>query len=181
VDAFVSAFDTVIGVEGGYSNNPADSGGATMYGITEVVARSHGYVGDMRSMPLGVAQAIYRAQYWNLLHLDDVANANQQIALEVFDSAVNCGVGTVGRWLQRALNAFNQQGRDYPDVEVDGVVGPMTLAGLRRLLAARGDRGVTALLRALNCQQGSYYLDLAERRPANEAFEFGWFSDRVTI
>jgi lysozyme family protein len=43
--------DEVIGREGGYSNHPADRGGATRWGVTEAVARAHGYRGDMRSFP----------------------------------------------------------------------------------------------------------------------------------
>ena len=179
--AFERAFDAVVGVEGKYSNNPDDAGGETMYGITAAVARAHGYVGPMVSMPIGVAQAIYRSQYWDLLHLEDVANSSEPIALELFDSGVNCGVPTVGRWLQTALNAFNRQGIDYPDVGTDGLVGPLTISALRQLLAVRGDRGEEVMLKALNCQQGAYYLTLAERRPANEDFEFGWFHNRVNL
>ena len=46
-----SLIDEVIGREGGYSNRPADRGGATRWGVTEKVARSHGYRGDMRTFP----------------------------------------------------------------------------------------------------------------------------------
>jgi Glycosyl hydrolase 108 len=47
--------DDVIGREGGYSNHPADRGGATRWGVTEAVARAHGYRGDMRSGNLSAA------------------------------------------------------------------------------------------------------------------------------
>jgi lysozyme family protein len=57
--------DEVIGREGGYSNHPADRGGATRWGVTEKVARAHGYRGDMRSFPRGEAVAIYRRIYWS--------------------------------------------------------------------------------------------------------------------
>ena len=43
--------DDVIGREGGYSNHPADRGGPTRWGITEAVARAHGFAGDMRDFP----------------------------------------------------------------------------------------------------------------------------------
>ena len=51
----------VIAVEGGYVNDPNDAGGATNHGVTEQVAREHGYAGAMQSLPKGMAQEIYIA------------------------------------------------------------------------------------------------------------------------
>ena len=53
--------DELIKREGGYVNNPADRGGATKYGITEAVARTNGFKGNMRDLPLDVAKAIYKS------------------------------------------------------------------------------------------------------------------------
>jgi lysozyme family protein len=49
--------------EGGYSNNPNDSGGETMWGVTDRVARANGYAGPMKDMPREVAKNIYFASY----------------------------------------------------------------------------------------------------------------------
>nr|MDQ2705501.1 hypothetical protein [Pseudomonadota bacterium] len=70
--------------------------------------------------------------------------------------------------------------RDYPDLIPDGSVGPRTLAALDSYLKKRGRRGgETVLLRALEALQGERYLRLAERRPANEAFLYGWLANRI--
>jgi lysozyme family protein len=61
VDALV---DGLIEREGGYVNHPADKGGPTCFGITEAVARAHGYADAMRSLPRMEAAAIYRRLYW---------------------------------------------------------------------------------------------------------------------
>ena len=62
----------------------------------------------------------------------------------------------------------------------DGRVGPTTLAALDTFLKVRGrGSGETVLLRALEALQGERYLRLAERRPANEAFLYGWLANRV--
>ena len=47
-------------------------------------------------------------------------------------------------------------------------------------MEARGRRsGETVLLRALEALQGERYLRLAEKRPANEAFLYGWLANRI--
>jgi lysozyme family protein len=179
--SFDLAFRRTVGAEGGYANDPDDPGGETMWGITATVARAHGYGGPMRDMPIATAKAIYRAGYWDLIHLDGVDAISPAIAAQIFDTAVNCGAGVPVKFLQRALNAFNRQALDYPDLVVDGLCGSVTLAALRAYLSKRGAAGEKVMLAALNAQQGERYLDIVEGRPASEAFVFGWFANRITI
>ena len=80
--------DEVIGREGGYSNHPADRGGATRWGVTEAVARAHGYRGDMRSFPREDAVEIYRRLYWIKPGFDQVATRAPKVAAELFDTGV---------------------------------------------------------------------------------------------
>lgn len=169
----------VLGHEGGYVNDPRDSGGETNWGVTVAVARAFGYTGPMASMTRDQACAIYKARYWDALRLDDVAALSEQVAGELFDTAVNQGTGRAGEYLQRALNVLNNGAALYQDIEVDGRVGPITVACLREFLARRGQLGVVVMLRALNCLQGAFYINLAETRPKDEAFVFGWLSNRV--
>ncbi len=171
--------DGVIAHEGGYSNHPADRGGATRWGITEGVARTHGYRGDMRGLPVAEARAIYRARYWEGPRLDHLTPLSAKIATELFDTAVNMGPAAAIRMLQRALNALNRQGQDYPDLDADGVIGPRTEAALAAFLKVRRARGEEVLLKALEALQGERYIHLAEQRPANEAFLFGWLANRI--
>jgi lysozyme family protein len=177
--AFDRAFDHTIGLEGVFVDDPSDSGGATRFGITERVARANGYDGPMESLPLDVAKQIARAQYWDTLRLDAVAELSPALASELFDTAYNMGIARAGKFLQEALNAMNREGSDYPDVTVDGLVGPLTTAALRAYVAIRGIQGTTVLLRALNCLQGAAYIELSQRRPKDERFVFGWLLNRV--
>ena len=50
-------------------------------------------------------------------------------------SGVNCGMPVVKRFLQRTLNVLNVKGAKYPDLVVDGVIGPRTIEALKRALA----------------------------------------------
>ena len=179
--AFQDEFDRVVGIEGRYSNNPKDSGGATKFGITEAVARANGYNEDMRDMPLSVARIIYKRQYWDALKLDAIAAISPAIAAELFDTGVNCGIGIAGTFLQRSLNVLNHAGKDFPDIKVDGSIGAVTVAQLKALIDLRGKPGESVMLRALNALQGSRYIELAEKRAKDEEFEFGWLLNRVFI
>lgn len=176
---FDTALAHTLGIEGDYSNDARDSGGATRYGITEQVARQWGYEGDMSALPVGLAKRIYKAQYWDLIKLDEVAAIAPAVAMEMFDTGVNCGQARAVQFLQRSLNLFNLNGKYYPDLEVDGLVGRNTLNALAEFVRRRGNMGVEVLVMALNCLQGAFYTELAERRPKDEAFTYGWFLNRV--
>jgi lysozyme family protein len=172
--------DALIDREGGYVDNPADKGGPTCFGITQAVARAHGYAGPMRQLPRSEAAAIYLRLYWSRPRLDDLAKRSARLAAELFDTGVNMGPAVAITFLQRALTALNRGGKDYPDLTPDGRVGPVTLAALDSFLGIRGrSSGETVLLRALEALQGERYLRLAERRPANEAFLYGWLANRI--
>jgi lysozyme family protein len=172
--------EDVIEREGDYTNHPADRGGPTRFGITEAVARAHGYAGAMARLPRDEAAAIYRRLYWLRPRFDQVAERAPRVAVELFDTGANMGPAVAATFLQRALTALNRGGKDYPDLTPDGRVGPVTLAALDAFLEARGLKGgETVLLRALEALQGERYLRLAEKRPANEAFLYGWLANRI--
>jgi len=172
--------DELIEREGGYANHPADKGGPTRFGITEAVARAHGYAGPMAALPREEAAAIYRRLYWLRPRFDEIAERCPRVASELFDTGVNMGPAVAATFLQRALTALNRGGTDYPDLTPDGRVGPMTMAALDAFIAERGkESGEAVLLRALEALQGERYLRLAEKRPANEAFLYGWLANRI--
>lgn len=173
--------DDVIAREGDYVNHPADRGGATRWGITQAVARAQGYVGDMRALPRDTAADIYRRVYWTTPRFEQIARRAPRIAAELFDTGVNMGTGTAIGFLQRALNALNRAARDYPDIVIDRAIGPATLHALDGLLRARGPRSETVLLRAIEALQGERYIALAERRPSQEAFLYGWLANRIGL
>ena len=171
--------DAVIDREGGYTNHPADRGGETSFGITAAVARDGGYAGAMRGLPRATAVSIYRMRYWQRPGFDRVAARAPAVAADLFDTGVNMGPAVATGFLQRALNALNRGATDYPDVALDATVGPATLAALDGFLARRGAAGERVLVKAIEALQGERYLGLAERRPANEAFLYGWLANRI--
>lgn len=171
--------DDAIGREGGYVNHPADRGGATRWGITESVARAHGYRGEMRGFPRVDAVAIYQRIYWLRPGFAEVSDIAPKVAAELFDTGINMGPAVAVAFLQRALNALNRGGSDYADIVAGPRVDDPTMAALKGFLAKRQPRGEAVLMKALEALQGERYLDLAERRPANEAFLYGWLANRI--
>ena len=128
---FDSAFDLLITHEGGFSNRPLsdDPGGATMYGVTEKVARANGYTGAMQDFTLAMAKDIYRRQYWDACKCDQMPEA---VRYPLFDAAVNSGAGQSIKWLQASAG-----------VKADGIIGQMTLTSVA---VADADRLVKQML-----------------------------------
>ncbi len=136
---FDTAFDRLIGHEGGYVNHPADPGGETNWGITLRTAREAGYTGAMRALTREEARAIYRAAYWDRAKADQYDAA---IAFQLFDAAVNHGIGQAIRFLQRAVGVAD-----------DGAVGPVTLAAVHAMT-------VTDVLSRFNAERLDFYTKL---------------------
>lgn len=105
---FDAAFDRLIGHEGGYVNNPNDPGGETNWGISK---RSYPHV-DIKGLTREGAKAIYHRDFWLRIHGDDMYDG---VAFQVFDFAVNSGIGTAVRYLQRAVGVAD-----------DGYWGPVS-------------------------------------------------------
>lgn len=163
----------IISIEGGYVDNPNDSGGPTNFGITTETARENGYHGPMEHLPRDLAFDIYAAKYWDAVNADQLLAISQKVAAEVVDTGVNMGPPRAAMILQRALRVMVNR-----DLHVDGDIGPATLAALKRYMAERDE---AVLLKALNCLQGVAYIDLAERRKKDRAFVYGWIRARVEL
>lgn len=110
---FDQAFDRLMGNEGGYVNNPADPGGETNWGIAQ---RSYPDV-DIKNLTRDQAKAIYLRDFWQRGQMDQYDPA---IAFQVFDIAVNSGIETAVRLLQRAAGVAD-----------DGHIGPVTVAAVK--------------------------------------------------
>ena len=133
--------DDVIGREGGFVDHPADRGGATRWGITEAVARAHGFRGAMAAFPCDEAARIYRRVYWARPGFDRIAPLAPALAAELFDTGVNMGPAVAVAFLHRALNALNRGARDFPDLVPGGRIDDPTIAALTAYLKARAPHG----------------------------------------
>lgn len=121
--AFQSCVAFTLGEEGGYVDNPFDKGGPTNLGITQAaLAHFRGHAAtpqDVFNLTVEEARRIYMANYWNPIRGDDLPPG---LSLAVFDFAVNSGPSRAVKELQRCL----------PLTEVDGALGPRTLAAIAK-------------------------------------------------
>ena len=84
-----------------------------MYGVTERVAKEHGYIGRMEDLTLDFAKNVYRKSYWDACNCEQMQDS---LRYPLFDAAVNSGVTQAIKWLQSSVG-----------VKADGVIGPVTL------------------------------------------------------
>lgn len=110
---FDTAFDRLMGNEGGYTDGKGDPGGATKWGISK---RSYPSV-DIADLTRDEAKEIYRRDFWQRGHMDEYDPA---ISFQVFDMAVNSGIETAVRILQQAAGVAD-----------DGHIGPVTVAAIK--------------------------------------------------
>lgn len=111
---FDASFDKLLGSEGGYVNNPKDPGGETRYGVSK---RSYPDE-DIANLTLERAKALYKRDFWDRAQCDKLPQA---LAFQVFDAAVNSGIGQSIRFLQRAVGVAD-----------DGQLGPLSIAAIQR-------------------------------------------------
>lgn len=113
---FTVVMPAVLKHEGGFSNHPADPGGATMKGVTLATFRKYkpgATVADLKAISNDMLNRIYRDGYWNKIKGDQLPSG---VDYAVFDFAVNSGPGRAIKYLQAAVG-----------VKQDGVIGPDTL------------------------------------------------------
>lgn len=166
----------VIATEGGYVNDPNDSGGETKYGITKATAKANGYFGNMKDLPRDIAFTIYRKKYVEAPGFNKVIDMDAAIGAELVDTGVNMGPSWAGKFLQRSLNALSGAG-----LVVDGAVGKRTIQALAEYIAYRKAPGTKVLLKMLNSLQCARYIELVESNEKNRTFIYGWVANRVEI
>ena len=142
---FHRCIDRILAEEGGLSDHPADPGGLTKYGISK---RSYPTL-DIAGLTLDDAKALYRRDYWQVLHGDQLPSG---LDLLMLDCAINQGPVTAIKLLQRTLR-----------IQDDGIIGPETLSA-----AAVAMPG---LLDAFAAERALRY----ELNPNEATFGRGWY------
>lgn len=168
-----------------YTDRPGDAGGPTKGGITlktltEYLGRQAS-VEELQALTREQEVAIYYHLYVELPGFGAVLGVSQPLGEKLVDMGVNCGQPTAIEFLQRCLNVFSDQGRHYARIAQYPHCGSETLTALKAYRAGRGAEGEHVLLEALSCLQGAHYITLAEARPADQDFVYGWIRARINL
>lgn len=163
-----------------FTNDPADSGGATKYGISlrflrEIPAerlKRYGIFGDpqitdVENLTIGQAELIYEWEFW--IHAPFENLHHQPLANYVFSMCVLHGMAQGIKLLQRATWATVGI---FSWVTDDGVMGSRTLGTINALLACEGDRDI--LIAAIMAEHAGFCRMLAEQRPKDGKYLNGW-------
>ena len=145
--------------EGGYVNDPLDSGGRTNLGVTQRVWEE--FVGhpvteaDMKALTPQKVGPMYKLKYWNPSYCEVLPKGLDYV---VFDFAVNAGTGRSVKTLQQAIGCV-----------ADGVIGPKTMAAIN-------DANPKDLITKFSDARADFYQGIVARKPDQARFIKGWLN-----
>ncbi len=174
------SFDFVFKWEGVLSDDAADRGGLTKYGISLEFAKSvradidgDGVVTrkDIQALTIDDARELFDKNFWRALKCDDF---EAPVAFALFNAGTNTGVRRSRVLLQRGINRVNLcvLGISAPIAD-DGRVGPCTIAAYNALMA-KGLARVLAL--ALVVELMNFYRAIVKNNPSQRVFLNGWLN-----
>lgn len=150
VDYEGSSFETV----------PGDNGGCTKYGIIlddliEYYKNKSLTCEAVKDLSYTVASTIAKKMYWDYFKADDITN--QSIAEFIVDGAYNQGRRLIAKYVQEIIH-----------VTKDGVIGPLSLAGI--------NKGGQELFDALKLRREQRYNAIVLNNPSQKKFIHGWMN-----
>lgn len=163
---FEDSLKVILENEGGFVDDPDDAGGRTNFGITQSVYDPSG-VKDVKNITPEEVSAIYLISYYKPSGAEMLDLAGYpELSLQVFDCAVNCGVGTAVKMLQRMVGA-----------NVDGVFGSVTLMQTKTFADTK-DHTLNYLYQR---ERAKYYNRLVVQKPNQLKFITSWLSRTFTL
>lgn len=197
--SFLPAYKLTAQAEGGYSNDPNDTGGETWKGVArnkhpnwegwaivdahkEMTPNWETVLHEDKQLEEDVLK-FYEKEFWDKMKLSKISS--QAIANELYDTGVNQGTGMAAKQLQWALNLLNNDQKHYPDITVDGGIGPKTIEAFNSYMdtaefrSRNVERNERTFLKVLNGLQFIRYKEIVDNSPGQEVFFYGWVNNRI--
>lgn len=190
---YARAVRHVLGIEGGYVNDPVDRGGATKFGISLRFLVSEGKIdldgdgvadfdldmdgdidgADIRKLTVGDAIFLYHRCFWQRL---DAEAFVEPIGEMMFDQAVNGGLVAARKLLQRAINrclAQSNSSQKPAQINEDGALGEKTRTAMEWVLRWNS-LGLSALVTRYRMAVKDRYRAIVAANPSQRRFLKGW-------
>ena len=169
--AFARGLEFVLRWEGGFVDDPDDPGGRTNKGVTQKTydkwRKAKGLLSeDVLNITDQEVHAIYLQDYWRKVVQTWYPD---NLAIALFDSAVNMGPRRAVSMLQHAIN----ETRTGQNIGVDGIAGNQTYTALRDCISSGAQ---SALLDAYVKVRRGVYHGIVDRRPRSAKFLNGWLN-----
>jgi lysozyme family protein len=179
---FNLAYNITMKNEGGYANNPNDHGGETWRGIARnfwgtwpgwkivdsIKAQKPANLNAALAANSELEDhvlAFYKKNFWDTESLDNIND--QQVANQLFDTAVNMGTGTASKFLQQGVNTITPNA-----LTVDGQIGSKTISAANSIQPQQ-------LYNAICAIRKQRYENIIAANPSQAIFKNSWFS-RIT-
>lgn len=186
---FADAYAVTMSHEGGYGNDGDDVGGETYKGVSRkynptwdgwnIIDVRKGEDNFPKNLELDEGLQIQIKWFYKEKYFDPYCGDKmpQKLAMEMFDTSVNMGVGRAVKFLQISLNCLNRNATIYQDQIEDGDYGRTTEKCLYAYLQTDSE---VLLCKFINVLQGNHYINYMKKSPTQEKYARGWFN-RVTI
>ena len=162
------ALDFLLVEEGGWSNHKHDTGGATMFGVTQATYNAYRKMAGkkpqtVRNITKEEAHDLYDKMYWKEARCDRLP---WPISYMVFDAAVNSGPSRGIKWMQEGIG-----------VKADGQVGPGTIGRANEVV----DNGDGMAILAIIDARATFLARLVQSKPTQAAFLLGWWRRTLRV
>jgi len=189
-ERFEHAFADLLGIEGGFVDDPVDRGGATKYGISLRFLKAVGQIdedldgyadfdldmdgdidgADIRKLTIGDAKSLYKRSFWQPLHCDVFPKPLGEM---LFDQGVNGGNRAAKKMLQQAINRVSHDFRmSMGTINVDGDIGPITMGAVATIWRRHSDDLANAFREVVKDR----YRAIVRRNPSQARFLKGWLN-----
>lgn len=158
------ALQTLLPIEGEFSNNPADHGGATKYGISLSFYRTNidpvATVQTINDLTILQVTEIYRKYFWDNYGYGKILN--QQVATKLFLMCVNSGPKQAHKLIQRATWAV----LGYLCVKDDGILGDESISAINQC--------ASNIIYSFRSEAANFYKKLVDNDSSQAMFLNGW-------
>ena len=165
---FEKAWPIILDLEGSkYTNDPADPGGPTKFGLTLKFINLHTLenpwtIDRLKLMDEKTAEDMYNHFLWIPYRMDEIDD--QSVANKIFAMIVNLGVLRAARIVQKAIKAE----LPWLGIKIDGVIGSKTLHVINTTPA-------NILLRTIKSMLWEYYETWINAKLEREKYRKGLY------